>query len=645
MRHRSDGRGVELQAHRMTTLRVCLRRRREEVIAISDDDCNDNNDDRDDSYSLSSTLQFLTVICVIVVVLASSSSNFTCSSNSIIGTASLVIICNSNHRIGEQQQQQMRYLRLRDESATINVVSWEDEADYYLPPPGPIEDDDDDVIDVFATTQDDDHEDVMDDVADGDAGIVYSEDIGSKETPAPQPFDAVTFEIYEDLAESSHNMKDQSSTITIQENTNDIAEAEAEIEAEYRESRMSNYKNNNSTQLATSSTNVFDVHFGKAVYADTILDDLLHGFLFAAIFCCIIIILYNCCTRVCTRMGCLPDERVLSARLHRLRLRKKRMYLAAGANANNGNYGDEGYDEGLPPLDTRKWGEWMARRAGVHTAADDVWNDGVDTPWEEEDNDDDDDDDDEVRPLTENNGRVVIELEMAELEYGEGEELEDKSHDSRLFDDEDDGEGARREAERFFGDGGSDNREDGKKKKTTNGFTKNEGKGSTNKGTKTISDHNKVRAYAETILQKANKKETKRGVDIGKNNNRRSSNESQTAPISDDAFFSAMRRPTTDNNESNSLPQSQPSSAPLDDSFIHRKLSQDKDENNGNGVVQDDDEDSDCDIHEDDRGYDLENDLLGLRSDSPEPLDLEQIEKKLISDMENAKKEGYLSAR
>lgn len=533
----------------------------------------------------------------------------------------------------------MRHLRLRDENAAVNVVSWEDEADYYLPPPGPIEDDDDDVTDVFATTNDDDDDDDeedggMDDVA----GIVDTEDIGSKETtPAPpQPFDAVAFEINEDLAETSHKMKDQS--LANQENDNDIVEAEVELEAEYRESRM---KNVNNTQLAT---NVFDVHFGKVLYADTILDDLLRGFVFAAIFCFIIIALYKCCTRVCIRIGYLPDERVLLARLHRLRLRKKRMYLAAGADANNGNYGDEGYDEGLPPLDTRKWGEWMARRAGVHTAADDVWNDGVDTPWEEDD--DEDDGDDEERPL--NNGRVVIELEMAELEYGEGEELEDKSHDSRLFDDEDEGEGARREAERFFGDD--------KKKKTTNVASKNGGKASNNKGSKSsISDHNKVRAYAETILQKANKKEVKRGVTAngGGKKNRRSRNKSLTTSpqktISDDAFFSEMRRPTTDTSESNALPQLQSSSAPLDDSFIHRKLSQDMDENVGNGDNQedddDDDDDSNCGIHEDDRGYDLENDLLGLRSDSPEPLDLEQIEKKLISDMENSKKEGYLSAR
>ena len=625
-----------MSTHSVCRRRPRLRRRREEAITIADDDDDDDCNDDDDSR-ISHYWQFFTVICVIVVL--ASSSNFACSGNSsgIIGTtASSVIIRNSNHRIGARRQ--MRQLRLRDESAPMNVVSWEDEADYYLPPPGPIEDDDDDVTDVFATTNDDDDDDDKEDGMDDVAGIVDTEDIGSKETtPAPQPFDAVAFEIDEDLAETSHTMKDQS--LANQENDNDIVEAEVELEAEYRESRM---KNVNNTQLATTSTNVFDVHFGKVLYADTILDDLLRGFVFAAIFCFIIIALYKCCTRVFIRIGYLPDERVLLARLHRLRLRKKRMYLAAGADANNGNYGDEGYDEGLPPLDTRKWGEWMARRAGVHTAADDVWNDGVDTPWEEDD--DEDDDDDEERPL--NNGRVVIELEMAELEYGEGEELEDKSHDSRLFDDEDEGEGARREAERFFGDD--------QKKKTTNVASKNGGKASNNKGTKSsISDHNKVRAYAETILQKANKKEVKRGVTAngGGKKNRRSRNKSLTTPpqktISDDAFFNEMRRPTTDTSESNALPQLQSSSAPLDDSFIHRKLSQDMDENVGNGDNQedDDDDDSNCGIHEDDRGYDLENDLLGLRSDSPEPLDLEQIERKLISDMKNAKKEGYLSAR
>jgi hypothetical protein len=46
-------------------------------------------------------------------------------------------------------------------------------------------------------------------------------------------------------------------------------------------------------------------------------------------------------------------------------------------------------------------------------------------------------------------------FEMPELEYGEGDELEDvsHSHDMRLFDDEDGGAGAEWEAERFFGGG------------------------------------------------------------------------------------------------------------------------------------------------------------------------------------------------
>lgn len=35
--------------------------------------------------------------------------------------------------------------------------------------------------------------------------------------------------------------------------------------------------------------------------------------------------------------------------------------------------------------------------------------------------------------------------------------------------------------------------------------------------------------------------------------------------------------------------------------------------------------------------YDEETDLLGLRSDSPPPLDLELIEKQMVENMENAK--------
>jgi hypothetical protein len=52
------------------------------------------------------------------------------------------------------------------------------------------------------------------------------------------------------------------------------------------------------------------------------------------------------------------------------------------------------------------------------------------------------------------------------------------------------------------------------------------------------------------------------------------------------------------------------------------------------------DEDSNGSIQEDDRGYDHDTDLLGLRSDSPPPLDIKEmsrIEKKLMEDMEKAK--------
>ena len=38
-----------------------------------------------------------------------------------------------------------------------------------------------------------------------------------------------------------------------------------------------------------------------------------------------------------------------------------------------------------------------------------------------------------------------------------------------------------------------------------------------------------------------------------------------------------------------------------------------------------------------DKGYDEETDLLGLWSDSPLPLDLEEIEKNLMENMEKAK--------
>jgi len=52
---------------------------------------------------------------------------------------------------------------------------------------------------------------------------------------------------------------------------------------------------------------------------------------------------------------------------------------------------------------------------------------------------------------------VEFELEMTELEYAEGDKLKDELHDLLLFDKEDRGAVAKREAERFFGgrlDGG-----------------------------------------------------------------------------------------------------------------------------------------------------------------------------------------------
>ena len=46
---------------------------------------------------------------------------------------------------------------------------------------------------------------------------------------------------------------------------------------------------------------------------------------------------------------------------------------------------------------------------------------------------------------------VEFGLEMAELEYGEGNELKDKLHDLLLFNKEDKWVGAEREADQFFG--------------------------------------------------------------------------------------------------------------------------------------------------------------------------------------------------
>ena len=262
-------------------------------------------------------------------------------------------------------------------------------------------------------------------------GIVYSKDAGSRESrPLPSPVGGPPGEVAPEK---------ETTTMTTKEK-DDAGGEEGEEEGEEEDGGPP---------------------------ADTIFDDLLRGFAFAASFSAFIVALHCVCRRACVRCGLLVDDRVLEARMRRMRLRKKRSYrrrVATAADAPGGDRdGDDDDDDDdatmddLPPLDTRKWGEWMATRdgAGAASARDcefgGVWNSDVDdgsvAAW-------DDDDDGYVGGGHVGESLVEFGLEMSELEYGEGDELEDMPHDSRLFDEEDGGAGAEREAERFFGGGG-----------------------------------------------------------------------------------------------------------------------------------------------------------------------------------------------
>ena len=108
----------------------------------------------------------------------------------------------------------------------------------------------------------------------------------------------------------------------------------------------------------------------------------------------------------------------------------------------------------VPPLDTSLWGRWMAQRdeadgegyyyspMGMAGATGAAAADGVGGL----------DEDDDISSVAEAfrfenaNGEVELgdmELGEMELEFREGDELEDKSHDPRLFDDNDGGRGVK----------------------------------------------------------------------------------------------------------------------------------------------------------------------------------------------------------
>lgn len=391
---------------------------------------------------------------------------------------------------------------------------------------------------------------------------------------------------------------------------------------------ISNETHNNSNNNQTQSQQQHEQDDDKN---DTIFDDLTRGFSFAALFCFTLYCFHKCCCYTCMRCSCCPDERVLQARMRKLRLMKKRSYIP-----------DNGSSAG-PPLDTRKWAEWMrAHRGTVDTAEEDgnyyysgisagedggVWDANTDddgsSAWDDETGFVDFEDADTT---TTTDG-----VEMAcrssstknaipELEYGEGEELEDESHDSRLFDAEDGGKGVNREADKFFTGGRRGLRENG-----GNGII-----GKTANKTKHTTASSKEHDEEPDNWRK----------DVNPNQN----------IMSEQTFFNALQ-PLTGRNDTDSIVISVPESndAIKMPAMIPQATTPIVDAENGesrNCEFSNDDEDMEImemvtyNIDNDDRGYDEETDLLGLRSDSPLPLDLEEmsrIEKKLMEDMENAK--------
>ncbi|KAL7468863.1 hypothetical protein ACHAXS_009105 [Conticribra weissflogii] len=359
--------------------------------------------------------------------------------------------------------------------------------------------------------------------------------------------------------------------------------------------------------------------------ADTILDDILRGFSFATVFCMCMFCLHRTCWCICVKCGICPDERVLEARWRRLQLKNKRAY----------------FNPRSPPLDPKGLGAWMAMKAkydrygggGVwDSIAEDVERDM--SEWEDRSAGAFSFDDDGIALVAweDRGGEVAVvnrddgsESTDMELEYGEGDELEDKSHDSRMFDAEDGGSGVNQEADKFFSASGP-----GNTTSATQRIAKKKASAPSGDATSTTSGESGVKNIPDNI-----------DVIRGKQNE-----------MSDDAFFDALEPPSGSSGDSLSLVnkfksiESEPS--PKDFVMEHLKRNHQNnipiDQNGSNNAEGEDDLDEnddldllDTSIEADDRGYDEDADLLGLRSDSPPPLDLEEIEKTLVENMEKSK--------
>lgn len=305
--------------------------------------------------------------------------------------------------------------------------------------------------------------------------------------------------------------------------------------------------------------------------ADTIFDDILRGFSFASIFCMCMICLHKACYYSCVRCGIVPDERVVEARWRRFQLKNKRAYFNPNVS---------------PPMDTKSLGKWLAnnRVGGTELG---VWDSEMDDFDGSSTGDIDFDDGIQLSAWEKDDASSA-----AELEYGEGTLLEDKSHDERLFDGDNGGLGVEKEANKFF---------EGRKRTGNNCGKKPE----------IIYYNGRANSSGSAISQERPQTDNE---------------------ISDESFFDALNPPSQ---HSDSFPEDHDNTAAKDFAKIHSNDYFDA-TTNDNDREEHENSFDDNDVSTDDRGYDEESDLLGLRSDSPPPLDLEEIEKKLREDMEKA---------
>lgn len=426
-------------------------------------------------------------------------------------------------------------------------------------------------------------------------GIVFSDSAGDKESgeelvplPPPPPLPSTENSI---VNEDEAHVDDTTST-----NQKSTTNEKETVHNTTSQSHAAGSKHNSNISTPENKQQPTTQDESNPASADTIFDDLLRGFTFAATFCALIICIYKFCGYACVKCGIFPDERVMRARWRRSRLKKKRAY------------GDSNV---VPPLDTRKWAEWSAKRGRVNAG---VWDSGF---GDIENNvaSQDDDSSEAGAIVFDNSGIEMAEWEdigndsgsEMELEFGEGEELEDKCHDERLFDADDDGKGVNLEADKFF--------EHQSKKKVV----------SKEKTTKKKNASDKPEPKFKPTL------------DENTDNN--------DAPPLFNASFDALDPPSVGNgpsskSDSNGIDSSSSAAKEILLEVSNSKHHHDLDMNNNELQDSDDEQNDGVDNSfesADDRGYDEDADLLGLRSDSPPPLDLEEIEKNLVENMNNAK--------